>query len=217
MMFPMHSILARLAIIGAVAIAWAQAQPYDLLLRGGRVIDPANNINTPMDVALAGGKIAAVARGIPAANARRVVDVTGLYVTPGLIDIHAHAGVDRPSSGLSYPANMNFSSGLTTIVDAGTWGARDFPEVKRTIIDPAQIRVLSFLNIVAAGMGSEKEQDIREMDVAALRRDHQEISATSSWASRPRITGPACRGTPSIRHGRPSIAPSKPARWPMSR
>ncbi len=192
MMFPMHSYLARLALVGSLSIAWAQAQPYDLLLKGGRVIDPANSINGPMDVALAGGKIAAVEKNIPAANARRVVDVTGLYITPGLIDIHAHAGVDRPASGLSYPANMNFSSGLTTIVDAGTWGARDFPEIKRTIIDTAQIRVLSFLNIVAAGMGSEKEQDIREMDAqlcAATIKKYRDvivgIKTAHYWTSLP--------------------------------
>ena len=188
----MHSFLKNLVLAAAVGTASAQTPQYDVLLKGGHVIDPASNLSAPMDVAVADGKIAAVAKAISAASARRVVDVTGFYVTPGLIDIHGHAGVDRPSTGLSYPADMNFSSGVTTVVDAGTWGARDFPEVKRTIIDRAQIRLLSFLNIVAAGMGTEKEQDIREMDAslcAATIRKYRDVivgvKTAHYWTSLP--------------------------------
>ena len=88
----------------------AQAQQYNLLIKGGHVIDPKNQINTVMDVAIAGGKIAQVAANIPASQARTVADATGMYVTPGLIDIHAHVyygtdpdanlgnGIEQPSA-----------------------------------------------------------------------------------------------------------------------
>ena len=96
--------MKRLALIAAAVLfantAWApfdslvlaqgtQAQ-YDLLLKGGTVIDPRSDINRRMDVAITAGKIARVADTIPAAEARRVVDVSGLFVTPGLVDIHVH-------------------------------------------------------------------------------------------------------------------------------
>ncbi len=73
------------------------AQQYDLLIKGGHVIDSKNQINAVMDVAIAGGKIAQVAANIPASQARTVADATGMYVAPGLIDIHAHVyyGTDQ--------------------------------------------------------------------------------------------------------------------------
>src|SRR5215470_14536849 len=75
------------------------AQQYDLLLKGGLVIDPKNSINRVMDVAISNGKIARVAQNIPAAEAKKTVDVAGLYVTPGLIDIHAHVYVWKEAGG----------------------------------------------------------------------------------------------------------------------
>ncbi len=156
------TVMRILALMIAVSGA-AAAQQYDLLLKGGHVIDPANNINEPRDVAVAEGKIAAVARNIAAGSARKVVDVTGFYVTPGMIDIHAHVPLGRAVVRWSHPADMNFSSGLTTVVDAGSHGARDIHLLRENVVAHSRIRVLAFLNIVGSGMG-DKEQDIREMD-----------------------------------------------------
>jgi len=153
--------------------------PYDLLLKGGHVIDPANLIDDLRDVAVKGGKIAAVAKDIPASGARLVVDVKGLYVTPGLIDIHVHVGhggaaldwfePDSPSAArpLGILADTVLASGVTTIVDAGSSGANTFEREKHEAIDHSTVRVLAFLNIVAAGMNSGKEQDVTEMDPVA--------------------------------------------------
>ena len=146
------------------------AQPfYDLLLKSGHVIDPQNNINRVMDVAIAGGNIARVAVDIPASEARKVVNVRGLYVTPGLIDIHVHvyARCGTKNSESVDPDSFSFRSGVTTMVDAGTAGWREFPDFRSRVIDRAHTRVLALLNIVGAGMGSGKENDPAEMDAEA--------------------------------------------------
>ncbi|MCP5120087.1 MAG: amidohydrolase/deacetylase family metallohydrolase [bacterium] len=161
------------------------------MLKGGHVIDPANDIDGPMDVATKGDRIATVEKVIRASSARKVIDVSGLYVTPGLIDIHAHAWVGRHPSRVSYPPDLNLASGLTTIVSAGTHGAKDFHLMKKNVIDAAQIRVLTFLNIVATGMGGN-EQDIRQMDprlcaetIKKHRDDIVGIKAAHYWTSKP--------------------------------
>jgi dihydroorotase len=129
-----------------------------------------------MDVAIAAGKIAAVAENLPANEAGKVVDVSGLYVTPGLIDIHYHVGhggvplnwfapekgADGPSLGIS--ADLALMAGVTTIVDAGTSGADTFLQEKQEVIDHAKVRVLAFLNIVADGMEGGTEQDVNRMN-----------------------------------------------------
>ncbi len=155
-----------LAVFAATIViaAPAQAPRFDLVLKGGHVIDPANKIDSVMDVAVAAGKIAAVRTDIPAQDARKVVDVTGFYVTPGLIDMHAHAGQGRSAAHPYYPVDMYLASGVTTILDVGTWGAKDFHLMKENIIDKSQVRVLALLNIVDVGMGDDREQDPREMD-----------------------------------------------------
>jgi dihydroorotase len=148
----------------------ATAQPvYDLLLKSGYVIDPQNNINQVMDVAVAGGKIARVAANIPASEARKIVDLKDLYVTPGLIDIHVHVYARcGPKSFPSVdPDAFSFRTGVTTMVDAGTAGWREFPDFRARVIDRAHTRVLALLNIVGAGMESGKEDDPAEMDAEA--------------------------------------------------
>ncbi|HVN04479.1 MAG TPA: amidohydrolase/deacetylase family metallohydrolase [Bryobacteraceae bacterium] len=143
---------------------------YDLLLKGGHVIDGKNHISAVMDVAIANGKIAAVAADIPAAQALKTVDVSGLYVTPGLIDMHVHvyAGTGKRGAYCGdnsvYPDGFTFRSGVTTVADAGSSGWRNFPDFKDRVIDRSQTRVLAFLNIVGAGMAGAIEQDINEMD-----------------------------------------------------
>lgn len=153
-----------------LAAAVLHAQPvYDLVLKGGHVVDPKNQLSRVADVAVAAGKIARVDENIPAAQARKVVDVRGLYVTPGLIDIHAHLynrpGRPAPKRNQSVqPDAVSFRSGITTIVDAGTSGWRDFPNFREITIERSQTRVLAWLNIVAAGMGIENEDDPAQMD-----------------------------------------------------
>jgi dihydroorotase len=145
------------------------AQQIDILLKGGHVIDPKNKIDSKMDVAIVAGKIFKVAANIPAGDAKKVVNVSGLYVTPGLIDLHVHVFVG--TNGAEYmngpssvpPDGFTFRSGVTTVVDAGSSGWRSFPEFKKKIIYRSRTRVLAFLNIVGDGMGAH-QQDIHDMD-----------------------------------------------------
>lgn len=139
--------------------------PYDILIKNGHVIDPANRINTKMDVAIRGDKIARVEKDINPAHAKKVVDASGLYITPGLIDIHVHVYHTREPEGLSVIADHHsFRSGVTTVVDTGTAGAKHFLHFKRTVIDQSKTRIFAFINIVKSGMMGDFEQDIAEMD-----------------------------------------------------
>ncbi|HYM11913.1 MAG TPA: amidohydrolase/deacetylase family metallohydrolase [Bryobacterales bacterium] len=152
--------------------SFALAQrPYDLLLQHGRVIDPATNTDRVMDIAIAGNKIARVASGIPAAEAKKVVDATGLYITPGLIDLHMHVYTHARQSTL-FPDDVALIAGTTTVCDAGTSGWRTFEDFKASIIDKSATRVLAFLNIVGQGMrdgaaGESNEQDMDPVATAA--------------------------------------------------
>lgn len=148
------------------------AQDIDMLLKGGHVIDPANNIDAVMDVAITDGKILEVNANINSNRAKTVVDAKGLYVTPGLIDIHGHhfwgtepdAYLKNSFSALP-PDGFTFRSGVTTVVDAGSPGWRNFRIFKEQTIDRSQTRVLAFINIVGAGMsGGAIEQNLGDMD-----------------------------------------------------
>src|SRR5579863_3949198 len=139
------------------AVSLAAQPPYDLLLKNGHVIDAKNKISAIRDVAIAHGKIAAVARNIPASSAIKVVDASSLYVTPGLVDIHTHV---MTMSGLrgSLAEDQNvwadshtLRAGVTTVVDAGSSGWRNFPEQKARILDHSRTRILALLNIVGHG------------------------------------------------------------------
>ena len=171
------ALVTALAVIIGAPLTLAQTPlRYDLLLKGGHVIDPANHIDDVRDVAVFQGKIAAIEKDIPADQAGKVVDVSKLYVTPGLIDIHYHVGhggsplnwftpeARAHALPLGIPADMALQSGVTTIVDAGTAGAETFLQEKEEIIDRAKVRVLAFLNIVGNGMGGGLEQSLDEMD-----------------------------------------------------
>jgi dihydroorotase len=154
----------------AFAQAQQQAQPYDLLLQGGHVIDAKNNIDAVRDVAIRDGKIAIVAQHVDPAQAFKVVNVGGLYVTPGLVDIHVHVytgtGEAHSYAGDNslYPDGYTFRVGVTTVADAGCAGWRNFEDFKQRVIDRAKTRVLAFINIVGAGMrGSKYENDLADM------------------------------------------------------
>ena len=157
------------------SVIWAQQ--YDLLIKSGHVVDPKNRINAKKDVAVAAGKIAKVADDIPAAQSKKIIDATGLYVVPGLIDIHTHVFVgtkpDKFADGIYSvsPDDFTFKSGVTTVVDAGTSGWRNFPLFKEQVIDKSQTRVLAFINIAGSGMsGKPLQEDLNDMnaDSAAL-------------------------------------------------
>lgn len=154
--------------IAALACTLAAQQKFDLLLKGGHVIDPKNNINRVMDVAIANRKIARVADNIAVSDARKTVDVSGLYVTPGLIDLHAHVYIWPEPGGEAVQADAHsFRSGVTTMVDAGSTGVQTFPDFRRRIIDRAKTRILALLNIASAGMGTGKEDDLGGLDAEA--------------------------------------------------
>ena len=158
--------------------------PYDLLLKGGHVIDPKNRIGAVRDVAITGGRIAAVAENIPASQARKTIDVSSLYVTPGLVDIHIHAfaaTMDREYTGEAgiRPDGFTFRSGVTTAVDAGSSGWRNFEEFRKQILERSKTRLFAMLNIVGRGMGgrNDVEQDTGDMDserTAAMARKHKD-------------------------------------------
>src|ERR1051325_7942982 len=125
---------AFLALFAAVSVTVAEPA-YDILIKGGHLIDPKNNLDAVADVAVTGGKIARVAANISRQSDRQTIDAAGLYVTPGLIDIHVHMW-NRPGSGppgrnLSvHPDEYSFRTGVTTMVEPGTAGWQDFADVR---------------------------------------------------------------------------------------
>jgi dihydroorotase len=165
------------AIMFMLMYVFAYAQQYDILIKNGNIIDPKNHINAKKDIAVANGKIAKVADDIPSTQSKKTIDATGLYVVPGLIDIHTHvfvgAKADKFADGIYSvsPDDFTFKSGVTTVVDAGTSGWRNFSLFKEQVIDKSQTRVLAFVNIVGSGMsGKPTQEDINDMnaDSAAL-------------------------------------------------
>jgi dihydroorotase len=162
------------------------AQEFTILIKGGHVIDPKNNINQLMDVAILEDKVVQVAQNIDAKRAAQVIDAKGMYVTPGIIDIHSHNffGTEPDhylGNGLEAlpPDGFTFRSGVTTVVDVGGAGWKTFSTFKRQTIDHAKTRVLSFLNIVGEGMrGGPYEQNLSDMDskmTAMVVKQHKEI------------------------------------------
>ncbi|MCI0624923.1 MAG: amidohydrolase/deacetylase family metallohydrolase [Acidobacteria bacterium] len=166
-------------------LGFSQQPQYDLILKGGHVIDPKNDIDGVRDVAIHNGRIAALEPSLAASLAKKRIDVSGLYVTPGLIDIHTHVfagsahGTTAGGNRSVFPDQASFRSGVTTMVDAGSSGWRSFPEFRRTIIDHAETRVLAMLNIVGVGiLNYEAEQNPADMDpqaTAEMARKHSDI------------------------------------------
>lgn len=157
---------------------------YDLVLKGGHVIDPANGIDAIMDVAVKHGRIAAVGANLDASHAETVVDATGLTVSPGLIDIHVHVypHFNRPEGVPGWDASViadahSFRAGVTTFVDAGCAGAEHFQDFRRRFVETSKTRVLAFVNIANGGMGP-REQDPFDFNVDACAhavREHSDV------------------------------------------
>ncbi|MEJ7740105.1 MAG: amidohydrolase/deacetylase family metallohydrolase [Chitinophagaceae bacterium] len=155
----------------SIISVFLQAQQYHIVIKDGHIIDPKNNIDGIMDIAINNGKIVQVGKNIDAKGALQVVNAKGLYVTPGLVDMHSHNffGVEPDhqyqNGNLALPPDgFTFRSGVTTVVDAGSSGWRTFPTFKAQTIDQSQTRVLAFLNIVGEGMRGGYEQNANDMD-----------------------------------------------------
>jgi dihydroorotase len=175
--------MKRLSLVALFAACGLAQTKYDLLLQGGHVIDAKNRISAVRDVAIKDGKIAAVAAKLDPKDAFKTVNVAGLHVTPGLIDIHAHVftgtGERNSYAGDNSvpPDGFTLRVGVTTIADAGCAGWRNFDEFKERIIDRSKTRIFAFLNIVGNGMRGPRFENVTEdMDpvpAAAMAKKHK--------------------------------------------
>ncbi len=162
-------LLYLLLVLGTVN---SHAQEFDIVIKNGYLIDTKNNIDKKMDLAIKDSLIVKVANNIKASDAKKVIDAEGLYIAPGLIDMHSHnffgtepeAYLSNSFSSLP-PDGFTFRTGVTTTVDAGGAGWRNFRTFKEQTIDRSKTRVLAFLNIVGSGMqGGAVEQNVNDMD-----------------------------------------------------
>jgi dihydroorotase len=163
------SLLLAIALLLSCEVISLRAQQVDLLLKNGHLIDVRNKINQRMDVAITDGKISAIGPAIPDAGAKKVIDLEGLFISAGFIDIHTHVFVGSKAGfadGINSISPDDFAcrSGVTTVVDAGTSGWKTFPLFKKQVIDQSKTRILAFLNIVGGGMG-DKEQSENLLDM----------------------------------------------------
>jgi len=162
-----------IGIVLLIICQFGYAQEIDILLKGAHLIDPKNKIDSKMDVGIVNGKIARVAKDIPIGSSAKIIDVTGFYITPGIIDMHVHVfqGTDKYSTSVGNSSRsqqadaFSFRAGVTTVVDAGSSGWRNFPLFKEQTIDKSQTRILAFLNVIGNGMiGRFQEQDVNDMN-----------------------------------------------------
>ena len=184
--FTRRELLAGVSAFTLACAARSASEPeFDLLLRGGHLIDPRNGLSAIRDIAVHDGRVAAVEQAIAPGRAFKVVECQGLYVTPGLIDLHVHvfAGTNERGSYAGdnslYPDGHTFRSGVTTVLDAGCAGWRNFETFRDTVISRSRTRVLALANIVGHGMrGGAIEQDLADMKAeptAALAREHADV------------------------------------------
>src|SRR5690349_4054805 len=138
---------------------------YDLVIRNGRVIDPAQELDAVCDVAIAWGKVAAIGHDLAVEGVRDgVIDASGLLVTPGLIDLHTHVYWGVPPLGIE-PDPHCLARGVTTAVDAGSAGAATFPAFRRYIIDVSATRIVAMLHISSIGMArDDRDPDVGELE-----------------------------------------------------
>lgn len=148
---------------GSAGPGAAAGPPYDLVIRGGRVIDPAQGLDAARDVAIRQGKIAAVEADIPARQARDVVDARGKIVTPGLIDLHTHVFPNVGPYGIE-PDPYCLGRGVTSVIDAGTSGALTFAAFRHCTIEHAATRIRALLHVVAIGMVAGSTPNMGELE-----------------------------------------------------
>lgn len=158
---------------------------FDLVLKGGHLIDPHNGIDAPKDIGIKGNAVAAVDAELPIEGAGQVIDVSGLYVTPGLVDIHIHAyataGHRNTWAGDNsiLPDGFSFRTGVTTLVDTGSAGWRNFEDFRYRVIDRCQTRLFALVNIAGTGMTStDHEQNPYDMDpdkTAGVARENEDV------------------------------------------
>jgi dihydroorotase len=140
-----------------------EQKPYDLLIKGGRVIDPSQGLEAELDVAVRGGKIASVATEIPERQAGQVIRAQGKIVTPGLIDVHTHVFPYVGPYGIE-PDPYCVRRGVTSVIDAGTSGAFTFPAFRRFIIERAATRIRALLHVVSIGMVTGSTPNMGELE-----------------------------------------------------
>jgi dihydroorotase len=124
---------------------------FDLLVKNGRVVDPASGLDAPRDIAISADKIVAIAPTIEAANAAQIIDATDCLVTPGLVDLHSHVYWGGTSLGVDAD-RLAAKSGTTTFIDAGSAGAGNFLGFRRHVMERSKVRILAFVNISFAGI-----------------------------------------------------------------
>ncbi len=164
-----YSLVLSIPAVTLCCLSTARAQEaYDIVLRGGRLLDPRNGVDGVMDVGVRAGRIAKIAPALPPRSSQRDVDVEGLYVTPGLVDVHVHVYAGTGAKDVYagdrslYPDGHSFRGGVTTMVDAGSSGWRNFEDFKQRVIDRSRTRVLAWVNIVGGGMGDVASQQVHE-------------------------------------------------------
>ena len=178
-----------------------RAQPrsmprYDLIVKGGRLIDPAQSISAARDIAISGTKIARVASDIPVSEARHILDAKGKIVTPGLIDVHTH--VYDGVAPLGIPADPNcIAKGVTTALDAGSAGAHTFPGLRKYVINVVDTRVYALLNISVVGQ-STLSDDNPFGELLDLRYANPKLTIRTIEQNRDVILGVKIRLTRSI-------------------
>ncbi|MEL7556651.1 MAG: amidohydrolase/deacetylase family metallohydrolase [bacterium] len=163
----------------------AETRRYSLLIQGGRVLDPVNGIDKIADIGIQDGHITDMGAGLKAGSETTVIDAKGCVVTAGLVDIHTHlfASALVPDAWAGdnsiYPDGFSFRTGVTTMVDAGSAGAKNFAQFRSTVMDRAKTRVFSFVNIASHGMISDAlEQEANVFDAertAAIAKEHSDI------------------------------------------
>ena len=142
---------------------------YDLIVKGGTVVDPSQGINGPRDVAFAGGKVAAVESSIPDSQGAQVLDGRGLMVAPGLVDLHIHGFWGASDWGIE-PDPVCVARGVTTALDAGTAGSHTFPAFRRYVLERCETRLYALLNISALGVLSRGVGELEDLRWANVKK-----------------------------------------------
>ena len=180
-----HNFMRAMILGLGLAVTLCGQARYDLLLKGGHLVDPRNGIDGRRDVAIKDGKIAAVEANIDAAAAGQTIDAAGLYVTPGLIDLHVHVFsttlvADAWAGDNSVrPDDFSFRTGVTTMVDAGSSGRRNFETFRHTVIDRAKTRVFALINVAGLGMLTNVVEqypgDMEPAEIARIAKKHKDV------------------------------------------